>query len=104
MKDPRESIGYYILGSRDEFDLKTELREQDPPFDQFGHTQIWKLHNVLVVRSDNKKFAKWVGSKSLDTKIEGKQFLLYDPHLVACLDSVWEMKTHGIYKRIWSFH
>jgi len=33
VKDPCESIGYYILGSRDVLYLKTELRGQDPPSD-----------------------------------------------------------------------
>jgi len=33
------------------------LRKQSRPYDQFGHSRIWKVHNVIVVRSDSKTFA-----------------------------------------------
>ena len=58
MEYPGKPVGNYILGSRDVLNLKTVLREQDPPSDQFGHSRIWKEQKVLVVRSDCKKFAQ----------------------------------------------
>ena len=56
---------------------------------KFGHSQIWKVYQVLVVRSDCKKFTL-VGKEQNSWHKRRKQTVLvpYPPHLVACSDSV----------------
>jgi len=87
-----------------------------PPSDQFGHSRIWKVDKVLMVRSDCKKFVLQVGRKTLDTKSMRTVLAPWPPPSRSLFGQRVRDKTQGFslppcswsiaiqYNWIWSVH